>query len=255
VKHCSSGVGVFTLAFIVALTIVVIVATLYFLGVLMFSSTASGEYVMAQKSLMNFANILQTGLNVKDFHGSTTLSTWHGDVVIRNVKVSVSVYFDNTHLTIYNGSTCSIIYYAGYMGGGVDIHGRSLIKGEERFLKGSSSLIDHESVVDIVLGYDENYDRWYVKLAPENILLLKYGSSNTTNHYTAYMLILKHSQKIPSGNTITLKFRVYDVIAYAIPSGRKCMLNVKIDGKSETIEFTENDSLTVIVTLAELTLK
>lgn len=253
--HLKRSVSTLTVVAVVVVLIISCIATIYFLSNFVFTSTASGEFLEAQRGLVNLADLMEGLLNVQGAFGSIRLSSWHGafDIIMHNF--GIYLIHDGERLTIYNGSTCDIVYYAAsYLGGGIDVHGRTLRKGEISILRGGTELISNTSLISVIVGYDGRVDRWSVRLSSSRVLMTHYRSG-TEDYCTIFILVLKGERPTSIAGTTEIKFSVVKVKGYAMPAGETYTLHVIVDGKHSETTIGKGTILTVIITIMRVELK
>jgi len=240
---------VLSVIIITAAIMVISIVALYYTSSMLYTSTSSGEYINAQNGFIYLAEAIEGKASIEGVAGNVIVPTGQGYVSFRKTHFYVALNSSLSGISdIIDYDVCEIIYYSGESGGS-DIYGRALDPQTITYLKGDEHLIVNTTITRISLGYDDNVDKWYIKLDTGRVLVVKYGSDGVHNYYTIYIILIKDVNISGVASSTRISFKIDHVSKYNIltSSDEECTLLVNYNGKSETMTFSGNSSITIVV--------
>lgn len=244
---------VLTIIILTGVLVVIAVTALYFGSDLLTSSSGTSEFVAAQSSLIAFSELLEQKVAIEGSAASISIPTSLGSLTVADsfgrIVFNVSGVSNPETLSIaeINNSRIvkSIAYYA---------HGKArgaLVNGTE--ISGDTiATVKEEGPIVITVAFNDQVDRWCVKLTTKpHYFIVETGE---VKHSILHLILLNassnYNELVSVSSSSTLKFYVEKLYRDVLPEG--ATLQVIVDGEVYGTYGGENEILTVIVSVARL---
>jgi len=255
-KRLKRGISGWSVAGILSLMIAISMGVLFFGGDLIRSTSAQGEFELAQERFVAIAGTLNGRLSIKGFSTYTVVNCWHGNLIVQSLPAYVTL--ENTYgvkIFDYPYTVEYPVYIAGMLASPKTYLGSSISRLEVTPLLGEMKPVVTSSIAGVYAGFDENINRYYVQVHPARVKIIK-STIDNTNHY-AIMVVDVDAREISITSTrLKVEFTVESVDLYTFTvSNGPWNLKVKIGDLEDTYTFYDGDTITLIISHVTLNIE